>query len=88
MSDHMEQQMDRIMDNNENVDSRCVPGCGYFGPWKMQEKEIEKLVEENNKLRELIKHCYIHAGYRNCGYDQMTTEQKELYDSIRKADNI
>lgn len=33
-------------------------------------------------LRDLIRHCWVHSGYRNCGRDQMTTEQKTIYDSI------
>jgi len=55
MSDHMEQQTDRIMDNNENVDFRCVSGCGYYGPWMMCNKEIEKLEARIGELEEAIK---------------------------------
>ncbi len=35
--------------------------------------------DEAEALRELIRHACIHSGYRNCGYQQMTTEQKALY---------
>lgn len=35
-------------------------------------------------LKDLIRHCAIHSGYQNCGYLQMTTEQKALYDRINK----
>lgn len=52
MNERMERQMDRIMDNNEEVESRCVPGCGYFGTWEMRGKEIEKLETEVERLRE------------------------------------
>lgn len=33
-------------------------------------------------LRDLVRHCWIHSGYRNCGYDQMSAEQRALYDAI------
>lgn len=33
-------------------------------------------------LRDLIRHAWIHAGYPDCGYKQMTTEQKKLYCRI------
>lgn len=34
------------------------------------------------KLQELVVHCWIHSSYFNCGYDQMTTEQKIMYDKL------
>ena len=37
---------------------------------------------EVRRLRHLVKHCWIHSGYQNCGYNQMTSEQKNLYDGI------
>lgn len=30
-------------------------------------------------LRNLVRHCWLHSGYPECGYSQMTTEQKRLY---------
>lgn len=33
-------------------------------------------------LKQLVRHCCIHSGYTSCGYLQMTTEQKALYDWI------
>ena len=39
------------------------------------------------QLAELIRHCYIHSGYRKCGYMQMTTKQKELFDSVTNCVN-
>lgn len=35
-----------------------------------------------DELRELVRHCWIHSGYPNCGYLQMTTEQKALFGEI------
>ena len=34
------------------------------------------------ELKELVLHCWVHSGYENCGYKEMTTEQKLHYDSI------
>lgn len=35
-----------------------------------------------HELRELIRHIQIHSSYPDCGYLQMTTEQKAIYDKI------
>ncbi len=43
---------------------------------------MEIAAAEIADLRELIIHCWVHSGYPNCGYDQMTTEQKALYDGL------
>ena len=34
-------------------------------------------------LIDLIGHCWVHSGFIDCGYDQMTTDQKRLYDEIK-----
>lgn len=33
-------------------------------------------------IEDLVRHCWIHEGYPRCGYDQMTTDQKALYEEI------
>jgi len=38
--------------------------------------------ERIQELHELISHCYIHSSYKQCGYNQMTTKEKELFCSI------
>jgi len=43
-------------------------------------EEQDRLLDER---RGLIRHCQIRSGYPDCGYDQMTTPQKALYDNIR-----
>lgn len=43
-----------------------------------------KLERENAALRAVIGHAWLHSAYKNCGYRQMTTEQKALYDSVTK----
>lgn len=34
-------------------------------------------------LKDLIRHMWVHNNYPDCGYMQMTTEQKALYDKVR-----
>lgn len=34
------------------------------------------------KLERLIRHTWVHSGYPKCGYNQMTTEEKRLFDKI------
>lgn len=38
--------------------------------------------ERIRALEDLVRHCWVHSGYTNCGYDQMTTEQKDLYTAV------
>lgn len=33
------------------------------------------------KLADLLLHAWVHSGYPNCGYEDMTYEQKTLYDT-------
>ncbi len=34
------------------------------------------------ELRDLIRHCWVHSGYRDCGCKYMTTKQRALYYSV------
>lgn len=47
-----------------------------------------KLRKKNKRLKQLLKHAWVHSGYPDCGYRQMTTEQKKLYCKVigRKYD--
>lgn len=38
--------------------------------------------DEIAALRGLVKHCWLHTNYRNCGYDKMTSEERDLFDRI------
>lgn len=42
------------------------------------------LTAEAERLKGLIRHAWIHSGYPNCGYLEMTTEQKATYDAVIK----
>ena len=40
--------------------------------------------EREKQLEELVRHCWVYSGYENCGYRKMTTEEKELFDSVTR----
>jgi hypothetical protein len=42
-------------------------------------KEAAETVES---LRDLVRHCWVHSGYPDCGYTHMTTEQRALYCQV------
>ena len=46
---------------------------------KLQQKEVNTIA----RLRDLVHHCWLHAGYPDCGSNQMTTEQRDLYESCQ-----
>lgn len=50
--------------------------------WLLAEREAAR--RERDDLRRLVMHCWIHSGYPNCGYMQMTSEQKLLFDAARR----
>ena len=39
-------------------------------------------------LRDLAMHMYIHAGYRDNGYDKMTREMRDLYLYVTGRDKV
>lgn len=41
--------------------------------------EMKPPVVTLEALRDLVNHMHIHAGYRDCGYDKMSREQRDLY---------
>lgn len=45
-------------------------------------RELNRLADYVENLEELIRHCWVHSGYQDCGSDQMTTNQRELYRHI------
>ena len=49
---------------------------------------LERVATSDADLRDLVKHAWVHSNYANCGYRQMTTEQKRLFDSITDCDNL
>jgi hypothetical protein len=45
-------------------------------------ERVRRLDSENAKLRELVQHCAVHSAYGNCGYEQMSAEQKSLFNAV------
>lgn len=45
---------------------------------------MNKKKQQIKVLKKLINHCWIHSGYFDCDYNQMTTEQKTLYRKVIK----
>lgn len=62
----------------------CWLVSGWFALLLFNINYIKKKNGNAQQLRDLIQHMQIHAGYPKCGYMQMTTEQKELFDSLLK----
>jgi uncharacterized membrane protein len=54
----------------------------YYGDAAKQRERAEKAKAEVERLRELIEHVWMQSGSPDCGYAQMDTEMKRLYDSI------
>jgi len=50
------------------------------------DEEIARLRQDSSTmvrdLRELVRHCWVHSNYVDCGYKHMTGEQKRLYCDI------
>jgi len=45
--------------------------------------EVDKMLKERDEVwRDLVHHIWVHSGYKNNGYAQMTSNQKALYDSV------
>ena len=44
--------------------------------------DYDETIEIVNELNEMVLHCWVHSGYENCGFKQMTSKQKNLYDSL------
>lgn len=38
--------------------------------------------DEVTRLQDLVKHCWVHSGYRDCGYSQMNVSMRQLYDQV------
>ena len=49
-----------------------------------KEKDLRKCREIIKKFEDLVAHMWVHSGYYNNGYKQMTTKQKKFYDKVVK----
>lgn len=41
---------------------------------------IQQLTDKTSLLMDLVRHVWVHAGHSDCGYLQMTTPEKNLYN--------
>ena len=42
--------------------------------------------ETIDSLRNLVRHCWVHSGYEDCGFKQMDKKQRMLYTDITMED--
>ena len=68
-----------------------MTALGFFFGWVFATFKTKwMLIDHKTEIRnlsDLVVHCWVHSGYQNCGYKQMTTRQKEFYDeTIRSID--
>jgi hypothetical protein len=47
------------------------------------DSDRKKLAARVTALEDLVGHCWVHSGYRDCGYDQMDSNMRELYDAVK-----
>lgn len=57
----------------------CAFVCFWFGGYLCG---ATRDTRKRKELEDLVAHCWVHSGFRDCGSDQMTTRQKALYDAI------
>ena len=41
-----------------------------------------------SEVEQLVRHCWVHSGHVDCGFNSMTTEQRELYARIIGRTNV
>lgn len=52
----------------------------------MMEQPMEVKTDDVPKLHKLIRHCWVHSGYQDCGWSQMDSEMRLLYRAIVDSD--
>ncbi len=67
----------------------------YFLGWSKDQKdnkqlspeeELKEVKEELRQAKLVIKHCWIHSGYTDCGSSKMTSEEREYYRKVCDED--
>ena len=54
--------------------------------WKTGPRTPADMQREIAKLQMIIKHCWVHSGYTDFGSKHMTTDERELYNSVCDMD--
>ena len=57
-------------------------GDSHTKAWNTRKPDAKKESPELLEVKELVGHCWVHSGYRNCGLKQMTSAQKYLFNEI------
>lgn len=88
MSDHIEQARRLIEAKSAARDSlRAINADGELRDWaafggvSQLLATIDAQAAEIASLEDLVSHCWAHRDYCDCGYEQMTTEQRQLHDA-------
>jgi hypothetical protein len=50
----------------------------------IREPAQSELKQRIKALEDLVGHCWVHSGYPDCGYAQMDSEQRALYDEVKQ----
>lgn len=78
----MQEQADKLPpgDTNRSLLLAAIAQVSHLEDlWHAAERQARE-------LRGLVHHCWMHSGFRDCGWSQMTTEQKVLYrEAIRRV---
>ena len=49
---------------------------------KKLKRKLKLAMRLNYRLQDLVRHCWVHSGYKDCGYNQMDTPQRSLYCDV------
>ncbi len=60
---------------------------GPLVPASQLESENRQLPEREKALIDLVGHCWVHSGYQDCGYQQMDSEMRKLYDEVKAIED-
>ena len=64
------------------VQCSCCAACGGWAKSESGAVRNWNMRPLEDALKEIIRHCWVYNGYRDCGFRQMTTEQKRLYERV------
>lgn len=57
------------------------------GTKRVRAEDWSDAIQEIERLRALVVHCWVHSNYHNCGYSHMTTDEKALFDAVTGISN-
>lgn len=45
-------------------------------------KKLRRAAKKAKRLRQLIRHCWVHSAYRDCGFMEMEGPMRDLYCKV------